>query len=88
MMGRLSAEFVAELPAEIDAMERAAAGGDWEELRRRVHAMRGIAGSLGLPQLTRLAQPVEAAIVAGLHAEAELQCAMLLAAARDILESP
>ena len=86
IMGKLSAEFIAALPAEIDAMERAAAGGDWEGLRRRVHAMRGIAGSLGLPQLTRLAQPVEAAILAGLHPEAELQCAMLLAAARDVLE--
>jgi signal transduction histidine kinase/DNA-binding NarL/FixJ family response regulator len=88
VMGQLSREFLADLPAEIDAMERAMALGDWDDLRRRAHAMKGVAGSLGLPQLTRLSQPVEASITAGQHVEAELQCAMLLAAAREILEKP
>jgi HPt (histidine-containing phosphotransfer) domain-containing protein len=87
MMERLRDQFVAELPVEIDAMERAMAAGAWGDLRRRAHAMKGVAGSLGMPQPTRLAQPVEAAIVAGEHTEPQLLCARLLAAARNILES-
>jgi HPt (histidine-containing phosphotransfer) domain-containing protein len=86
VLQRLGEEFRAELPATMAAIEQALAARQWADLRSRVHAIKGVAGSVGFPQLTRLAQPVEASIVNGRHEEAELQCAQLLTAAREILE--
>ncbi|WP_088285335.1 ATP-binding protein [Ideonella sp. A 288] len=87
VLQRLAAEFRADLPGVIDSMEKALAGQQWAVLRGQVHALKGLAGSVGFPQLTRLAQPVEAAIAADCFDEAQLRCAMLLDAARQSLEN-
>jgi len=85
VLQRLGVEFGQELPATVMAIEQALAGHDWPHLRRIVHALKGVAGSVGFPQLTRLAQPVEASILAERHREAEVQCKLLLDAAREIV---
>jgi HPt (histidine-containing phosphotransfer) domain-containing protein len=85
LIAQLSESFQAELPGKIAAIEAALAHRDWPQLRTLVHALKGIAGSVGFPELTRLAQPVEASVQAGRHTEAELQCALLLEAARRAL---
>jgi signal transduction histidine kinase/DNA-binding response OmpR family regulator len=82
LVAHLAADFRSELPSKVAAMETALAGQAWQELRRLVHALKGLAGSVGFPELTRLAQPVESSIEAGQLVEAELQCAVLLEAAR------
>jgi len=83
VLRRLAAEFGAELPATIDSLAQSLARQDWRELRRRVHELKGVAGSIGFPELTRLAQPVEASIAAGRHEAAAAQCALLIGAARE-----
>jgi signal transduction histidine kinase/AmiR/NasT family two-component response regulator len=83
LVALLSADFRAELPARIASIESALARRDWPELRHLVHALKGLAGSVGYPELTRLAQPVEASIQASRFVEAELQCALLLEVARQ-----
>jgi CheY-like chemotaxis protein/HPt (histidine-containing phosphotransfer) domain-containing protein len=88
VLQRLAVEFRAELPARIASIEQALARRDWQGLRSQVHTLKGVAGSVGFPELTRLAQPVEASIAAARHTEAELQCAMLLEAARLGLKEP
>jgi signal transduction histidine kinase/DNA-binding response OmpR family regulator len=85
LIAQLSASFQADLPGKIAAIEAALTHRDWPQLRTLVHALKGIAGSVGFPELTRLAQPVEASVQAGRHTEAELQCALLLEAARRSL---
>jgi signal transduction histidine kinase len=82
LVAHLAADFRAELPDKINAIETALAGHAWQDLRRLVHALKGLAGSVGFPELTRLAQPVESSIEAGRLVEAELQCAVLLEATR------
>jgi HPt (histidine-containing phosphotransfer) domain-containing protein len=79
----LAADFVAELPTRIKSIESALASRDWAQLRQLAHALKGLAGSVGYPELTRLAQPVEASIQAGKFVEAELQCVLLLEVARQ-----
>ncbi len=83
LVAALSADFQAELPGKISAIEAALASRAWVELRHLVHALKGLAGSVVYPELTRLAQPVEASIQAGRLVEAELQCVLLLEAARQ-----
>jgi CheY-like chemotaxis protein/anti-sigma regulatory factor (Ser/Thr protein kinase) len=82
----LGLEFRAELPATVLEIEQALRARDWPGLRRRVHALKGVAGSVGFPQLTRLAQPLEASIAAAHHAQSEAHGQRLLEAARAILE--
>jgi HPt (histidine-containing phosphotransfer) domain-containing protein len=55
----LVAEFVAELPQRVGAMERAAAGGAWEEVRRLAHQLKGAGGSYGFPAISAAAREVE-----------------------------
>jgi signal transduction histidine kinase/CheY-like chemotaxis protein len=86
LVALLSADFRAELPGRIQTIESALARRDWPELRHLVHALKGLAGSVGYPELTRLAQPVEASIQGGKFVEAELQCALLLEVARQAQE--
>jgi len=87
VLQRLAGEFRAELPDTVATIERLLATRQWAPLRSQVHALKGVAGSVGFPQLTRLAQPVDTALVAGDHTDAEMHCALLLNAAREICES-
>lgn len=80
---QLAQEFRDGLPGSIEAIEQALAALHWDEVRSRVHGLKGVAGSLGYPQLTRLAQPIEWLIEQGRHGEAALGCAQLLATARE-----
>ncbi|MBI5255995.1 MAG: response regulator [Burkholderiales bacterium] len=93
LMRQLGRDFLATLPETLAEIEHdlAAAQGSadtqahWTALRRRVHGIKGLAGAVGFPELTRLSQPIDALIEAGRHAEAERQCALLLTAARQAL---
>ena len=49
------------LPAECDAMRRAAAAGDWDEVRRRAHYLRNSALVLGEGALVLAAEMIERA---------------------------
>ncbi|MBU6257515.1 MAG: response regulator [Burkholderiales bacterium] len=88
VVSRLAGEFRDELPQRIATLELLLARREWPRLRSEVHAIKGVAGSIGYPQLTRLAQPAELAIIDQRYEEAELQCALLLDAARAIVECP
>lgn len=55
----LIAEFVAELPERFAALEKAAAGQDWQEVRRLAHQLKGSGGSYGFPEITAAAAKVE-----------------------------
>ena len=57
---RLKADFRADLPATIESLGVALGERDWAPLRFIVHRIKGIAGSLGYPQLSQLAEPIEA----------------------------
>jgi HPt (histidine-containing phosphotransfer) domain-containing protein len=81
---RLAAEFRADLPTTIDTLQSALAQQDWEPLRQLVHRIKGIAGSLGYPQLTRLAAPLEARIDAGDVGAIGTGCDRLLTALREV----
>ena len=84
----LAAAFIDDLPATVRSIEESLAQRNWQRLRSVVHALKGVAGSVGHPQLTRLAQPIEASIADGRYIEVEMQCALLLEAARRTLERP
>jgi signal transduction histidine kinase/CheY-like chemotaxis protein len=57
--------FVEELPARIEALQVALLASDWATLRRDAHQLKGVAGSFGLPEATRIAGLIEQHIVAG-----------------------
>jgi PAS domain S-box-containing protein len=51
--------FIADLPQILGAMERAAAANDRQQMRSLGHQLKGLAGSLGYPSLTRLGGEIE-----------------------------
>ena len=57
-------DFLAELAEARIAMQQAAAGGDFGELRRLAHGHKGAAGSYDLPALAQLMQGLEQAALA------------------------
>ena len=59
-MVELVAEFVGRLDERLAEMRLAADAGQWDELRRLAHQMKGAGGSYGYPELTRLAGELEA----------------------------
>jgi signal transduction histidine kinase/CheY-like chemotaxis protein/HPt (histidine-containing phosphotransfer) domain-containing protein len=82
----LVADFRAGLPAQLDTIESALAGSDWEGLSERAHLLKGTAGSFGYPALTRLAAELEAAVRSGRHADAARLCENLRMEAQSALE--
>jgi CheY-like chemotaxis protein/HPt (histidine-containing phosphotransfer) domain-containing protein len=84
---RLAASFRSELPGTIEQLQRAAAGQLWEELRRLAHRIKGLAGSIGYPEFTQLAQPLEACLIKGDHEAAQVHCARLVAALTSTSEA-
>lgn len=53
--------FTATLPQRLENMEQMAEKGDWENLRRQAHQLKGAAGSYGFTPLSVLAANLEAA---------------------------
>lgn len=60
-LGPLVELYVSEMPDRIRSLEEAHASGNWDELRRVAHQMKGSAGSYGFDCLTPLAYAVEMA---------------------------
>jgi CheY-like chemotaxis protein len=85
LLQTLGREFLAGLPETVDELERDLAAGNWDSLRRRVHQLKGLAGAVGFPELTRLSQPVDPLIEDRRLAEASTQCALLIDAARQTI---
>ena len=63
----LKADFLAELPDRLKHMETALTASDWAELRFRAHQLKGVAGSFGQKETSRLAGLIENRIEAGDH---------------------
>lgn len=57
--------FYSELPERLQAIKAAFEASDWIELRSKAHQLKGIAGSFGLPEASRIAAHIEQAIVEG-----------------------
>jgi signal transduction histidine kinase/DNA-binding NarL/FixJ family response regulator len=55
---RLRADFLAELPEHTEQLRCALAAADWPQALHIVHRIKGLGGSLGWPELTRLAGPL------------------------------
>jgi histidine phosphotransfer protein HptB len=69
--------FVSELPARLTAIERAAGDGDWLELGRLAHQLKGAGGSYGFPALAAAAASIEKAIRGNQSAELTFAVAQL-----------
>jgi len=55
------AAFVAALPRRLDQMRQAAATGQWDNVQRLAHQMKGVGGSYGYPCLSDAARDLESA---------------------------
>ena len=54
--------FVSEMPERVAALESLVAAGDWDNLRRAAHQLKGAAGSYGFGQISPSAARLEVAI--------------------------
>lgn len=70
-MSELANMFVEEMPARIRCLKELLESGDWQELGRFAHQLKGSAGGYGFDQLTPFAAKLEAAIRNG-EAEATI----------------
>ena len=90
LVQRLATEFRAEMPqmaqALAKALANAVANGDWTSVRSQAHRIKGLAGSLGYPQLTTLARPLEGCIDQRQWPQAEQHTRKLLQALQDLVE--
>ncbi len=90
LVQRLATEFRAEMPqmaqALANALANALATGDWTAVRSQAHRIKGLAGSLGYPHLTTLAQPLEGCTDPLQWPQAERQTQKLLQALQDLAE--
>jgi signal transduction histidine kinase/DNA-binding NarL/FixJ family response regulator len=82
VIAQLTADFEADLPGQLQQMQEALDGGDWPALGRQVHILKGIAQTLGHPELTRLAAPVDRLLAQGRPADAIEPCRALMVALR------
>ena len=69
-MGDLVEEFAAGLPGRVAEMDGHVAAGDWGELRRLVHQIKGAAGSFGYATVSQTAAGLERQILDKAPAEA------------------
>ena len=69
-LGDIVAMFVDEIPARVSALSALLADGDWEDLRRAAHQLKGSAGSYGFEGISPLAGKVEDTIRSGEPEEA------------------
>jgi len=51
--------FVGELPERVNSLRRQIDSGNWNEVRRTAHQLKGAGGSYGFPQLSQAAAAVE-----------------------------
>ena len=61
--------FISRLPQLLQGFEKRAMNGDWEELRREIHQLKGSGGAYGFPVLTDLACRIETALERQRYAE-------------------
>jgi HPt (histidine-containing phosphotransfer) domain-containing protein len=59
VVDRLRTDFRADLPDTAALLRDALASADWPQARHIVHRIKGLGGSLGWPELTRIATPLE-----------------------------
>lgn len=57
--------FVEEMPNRIETIVRQLEAGQWEELRRAIHQLKGSAGSHGFEEISPCAADAEQAILRG-----------------------
>jgi histidine phosphotransfer protein HptB len=79
-LGELVEMFVDEMPSRISALETQAQSGDWPQLTRTAHQLKGAAGSYGFAAITPSAARLESAAREGCHQEE------ILLALRDLLD--
>jgi CheY-like chemotaxis protein len=84
-LAEVLARFVAGLPAQVEAMSRAAKAGRHEELQRLAHRLKGAGGSYGYPLLTETARELGAAARAGDVEAAGLALGRLAALSRAVV---
>jgi len=84
VLRRLAADFHAELPDTLQTLSWALASQDWHTLRALSHRIKGLAGSLGHPQITELAAPIERHLDAQQWNAAERAAETLLLALADL----
>ena len=80
LIQRLAADFCAEMPQTAQALAEALAEKDWGLVRSHSHRIKGLAGSLGYPDLTQRASPIESHIDRQEWPQAEHHSKMLLQA--------
>ena len=85
---RLAAEFRHELPLTTATLAAALDRRDTERLRFLAHRIKGLAGSIGHPEITALAEPVEPLLAQAREDEAREQGRRLLAALQDLQAEP
>ncbi|MGI9212976.1 MAG: ATP-binding protein [Methylococcaceae bacterium] len=61
----LQQDFKKELPDRIKQIEQDLMANNWMDLKFRVHQLKGVAGSFGMPEVTRMAANIEAHILKG-----------------------
>ena len=61
-MARILPEFIADLPKHVGAIASLLREGDMDQLRRRVHQLKGAGGGYGFPDISRRAAEAEDAI--------------------------
>jgi signal transduction histidine kinase/FixJ family two-component response regulator len=84
---RLAADFRAELPDTWQSLRAALEGRDWPALRALSHRIKGLAGSLGYPEVTASAAPIEGHIDGGRFEQAE-RCTEGLLQALQLVTDP
>ncbi|HTN76345.1 MAG TPA: Hpt domain-containing protein [Pirellulaceae bacterium] len=61
-LGEIIDLFVDEMPERVETLANCLGTGDWDQLRRYAHQMKGACGSYGFHQLTSYAARVENAV--------------------------
>lgn len=72
-LGDLVVEFVEELPTRVAALEAEARGGNWPQVARIAHQLKGAVGSYGFDALTPYARDLEVAVKDGQEAASVLR---------------
>lgn len=79
-LGEIVLMFIEEMQGRIDDLQTRLASGNWEDLARAAHQLKGAAGSYGFAPITDVAARVEYAVRSG-RPEAEI-----LGSARELIE--
>ncbi|MEN9629636.1 MAG: hypothetical protein RJA10_2863 [Pseudomonadota bacterium] len=88
VVDRLARSFRQQLPDTIGQLQQALGGRRWSDLGQQAHRIKGLAGSIGFPELTALAEPVETAVRAGNFDDAAAHGLRLVAGLQHTLATP